>query len=190
MNAPASSATSFTALPHALQLSCFTLLPLEDILAIGATSHDMRQLCADDMAWRAIFEDLADRCGLRGIGRSSAQKQRNLEKRKTQMEQLINYKHKTLTHVLAFFEEERERAEEVIDEAMAAERESGDCGGVGLCFCECHYGGDSADAYCDCCDAKLSDFDYWGEEECAADEKINRLWEHTNAIRKALKQHT
>ena len=105
MNAKLSSAILFAALPRALQLTCLTMLSLEDILAIGATSHDMRQLCADDVAWRAIYEDLTTRCGLQGIiGYTSAQKQRSLENRKKRVEQQqANYKHKTFLTLFDIF---------------------------------------------------------------------------------------
>jgi len=103
MNAPASTATSFTALPHALHLSCLTLLPLEDILAMCATDHDMRHLCADDVVWRAIYEDVVSRCRLQGMGCTSAQQEQSLQSHKRPVEQQANYKHKTLTHILAIF---------------------------------------------------------------------------------------
>ena len=121
----------------------------------------MRQFCADDVVWRAIYEDLTTRCGLQGIGYTSAQKQRSLEKRKTRVEEQIDYKHKTPIHIFAFFEEEINGAQELISEAMNAEREASDCWGPGECLCSCHYVGDSDDdSYCACHDAKLEDFDY------------------------------
>lgn len=191
MNAKPSSATFFTTLPHALQLSTLMLLPLEDILAIGATSHDMRQLCAYDVAWRAIYEDLANRCGLGGMGYASAQKHRSLENHNKQMEEQVNYKHKTLIHVLAYFREEKQQAEQIIFGAMDAEREAY----LGSdCRCSCHDDSDSdTESDCECYGADLDDFEYtyenWGEEEWAADEKIEKLEKHMEAIRKALEQH-
>ena len=114
------------------------------------------------------------------------------ENHERRVEQQPAYKHKTLTHILAFFQEEKERAEEIIFDAMDAERS--DCSGSGGCRCSCHYVDDSdADSDCECDDAKLDDFEYtydnWDEEEWAADEKIDRLEEVIEALSNALEQY-
>jgi hypothetical protein len=81
MDANAPSAALFAALPRALQLSCLTVLPLEDMLVFDTTSHGMRQLCADDVLWQPIYADVVDRCCLEGTGSTSKQQQEDLEKK-------------------------------------------------------------------------------------------------------------
>lgn len=67
MNATTFSAAPFLLLAKALQLTCLTVLSIADMLAFSTTSHSMRLLCADDVVWRPIYEDLARRCQLGGV---------------------------------------------------------------------------------------------------------------------------
>lgn len=181
------SAAFFAVLPRALQLACLAMLPLEDILAFDATSHTMRQLCAEDVLWRFIYEDVVSRCALEGEEHMTAERERSLVDHKNRVEDRTAYKYKTLTHLLAFFHEEKKRALEIVCDALEAEREASSCD------CECHYDSDS-DSECECHTRGFGDFDYtynnWGEDEWDADEQIEKLEEHCEAIRKALAKRT
>ena len=103
MDAATSSAAPFLLLPKALQLTCLTMLPIEDMFAFSTTSHHMRQLCAEDLVWRPIYENLACRCQLEGVGEERQEdleeRQRRLQQQQ-QREQQASYKAKTLTHLL------------------------------------------------------------------------------------------
>jgi len=44
-----------------------TVLPIKDMLAFDTTSHGMRQLCADKVLWRPIYEKIANHCCLEEV---------------------------------------------------------------------------------------------------------------------------
>ena len=87
----------FTVLPHPIHLSYLTLLSLEDILAVSTTSHEMRQLCADNVVWQAIYKDLVDRCFWQLCESRSYIRSLDNQRRPT-------YKHKTLNLLLSYFD--------------------------------------------------------------------------------------
>lgn len=191
-NANYSTAASFTALPHEVQLTCLTMLPLEDILDVAATSRGMRLLCGEDAAWRAIYKDMVGRCCLQGEGVTSAQRQRSLEDHERRVEQQTCYKKKALTHLLGFFGEEQRGAEEIVMKAMDAEFQEYYCSNVYRCPCQDN---DDSDSDYECGHFPCSsDFDYiydnWDEEEWAADEKNQRLEKLIIDILKALGNRT
>jgi hypothetical protein len=82
----------------------------------------MRRLCADDVLWRPIYDEITNHCRLEGVGYWPGQQQRDLEAKQQQLlqhqQQQTSYKGKTLTHVLAFFKEEIQRAEQILQEAL------------------------------------------------------------------------
>jgi len=104
------SAAFFAALPQALQLACLTMLRLKDMLYFSATCRTMYTLCADDVLWRPINEDLVRRCRLPDVHIVSLQEPWSLEIHKKQVEEQAKYKHKTFLHLLAIFRQEKGRA--------------------------------------------------------------------------------
>lgn len=120
-------AALFTSFPQPLQLSCLTVLPLADMLRFSTTSPGMRQLCADDVVWQPIYWDLTDRCRLEGVGYWPGQQERDLEVKQQQLlqqqQQQTSYKRKTLVQLLAFFNEEIQRADQILQEALNEERD-------------------------------------------------------------------
>ena len=185
--AHAPTAALFAALPQPLQLACLTVLPIADMLAFDTTSHGMRRLCADDLLWRSIYEDINDCCRLEGVGFWPGQQERDLEVKQQQLlqrqQQQTSYKGKALIHLLAFFKEEIQRAEQILQEALYEEQENFYWSSP-VSF-DSDYEGDYTPDF----DDFEPTLENWGEEEFAAEEKIARLRVRIKSITKALTQH-
>jgi len=151
----------FATLPHTIYL---TLLSIEDILAFGATSHEMHQLCADNVIWQAIFEDFVDRCRfdyeLENHARTSIfQSLRNPQK---------SYKHKTLKSVLVYLDIKKDLTHERISYIYQRRQDY------------CNFDRDYAS------DEELECDPEWGELVDKELVDIDTLEEHKRAIRKTL----
>jgi len=191
MDFTSSSAALFVALPRALELSCLTVLPIKDMLAFDTTSHGMRQLCADDVLWRPIYEEIVNHCCLEGVGIGAGQQQRDLEAKQQQLlqqqQQQPSYKGKTLIHLLAFFIEEIQRAEQILQEALDEDEYNvHNLSPDSLDSIGSDYQGDGTPDF----DVFFKpNFDNWGDEEFAEERNIARLRVRIKAITKALQQH-